>query len=55
MRVLLCRVYNIPRDGTSLDLLVFFLQIHVEKIAHKCVVSATLSLSNAPTFLPEAV
>ena len=53
--LILSRLNNIPRDGTTLDLEAFGLQIHVEKIAHKCVVSATLSLSNAPTFLPEAV
>ena len=53
--LILSRLNNIPRDGTTLDLEAFGLQIHVEKIAHKCVVSATLSLSNAPTFLPKAV
>lgn len=53
--LILSRLNNIPRDGTTLDLEAFGLQIHVEKIAHKCVVSATLSLSNAPTFLPEAI
>lgn len=53
--LILSRLNNIPRDGTTLDLEAFGLQIHVEKIAHKCVASATLSLSNAPTFLPEAV
>lgn len=46
--LILSRLNHIPRDGTTLDLDAFGLQIHVEKIAHKCVVSATLSLPDAP-------